>query len=64
MRIDRNLHALLVASKFKDEVGLYHEDGPPRKKLKKPRKKLARYLNQMALRSQSMPTTKSFTFLT
>ena len=24
----------LVASKFKDEVGLYHEDGPPRKKLK------------------------------
>ena len=44
----------LIASKFKDGVGLYRDDGlavckATRKEIeKKTRKKLARYLNQMA----------------
>ena len=44
----------LIASKFKDEVGLYLDDvvlrfaKPLRKKLKKPRKKSAMYSNQRA----------------
>ena len=50
VRIDRNLHAFQIASKFKDEVGLYRwscslQSHPVRNR-KKPRNKSAMYLNQ------------------
>ena len=58
----------LIAPKFKNEVGLYRDDGlaickTTPKKLKKPSKKSAKCSNRMALKSQSKLTKRSSTFL-
>ena len=58
----------LIAPKFKNEVGLYRDDGlaickATPKKLKKPSKKSAKCSNRMALKSQSKLTKRSSTFL-
>ena len=58
----------LIAPKFKNEVGLYRDDGlaickTTPKKLKKPSKKSAKCSNRMALKSQSKLTKRSSTFM-